>query len=637
MALDFGSGALSTGTSLLGAGLGIASQFGNGGLAPGAEQSHINTSSVLNPWMSQQWQNAFGAQNAAANRTAGQAVAGFTPAQLQAMQGIQGSIGYGMPALGQAQGNAQTLAGGIGPQQIQNFMNPFTQSAVQSTLNTMNQQKAQQDAAISGQASLSNAFGGDRSAVAQALNDQNWDLAEGQTISGLNNSGFQNAMQGAFQNQNAQLAGNSQFQNAILNNIGANTAQYQNLLGVGNQQQGLAQQQANWPIMAAQIMGQNLNPNTGSTQIGTKNFGTMQNPITGALTGLQGGLQWGNAINQGLQGLGGAGQALGGLSQAFGGSGSGLWGGPSANDVQGGYGMTGDPTQYFQDPSSIDASTASGWDPTAYSNDYFGSGGFNSAGGEAANQLPEVTVNGQAIPDQVASDAQSTNNSALAGYNASQPNSQPGFGVGSALGDASNALNIYTGLQRGGISGYGGAALGMAKLGSNLSGTQIPGLGVAGSALGIYNGIRQGGVMGSATAALDTAQLLGGVGQLAGGTAAGGLGSLAMIGAYAGPIGLALAPVLYGMSKPAVQVTGQWVNNDVGGLQQQLSSSDPSTRANAQITLASQLSNESLKATPQLWQLAQQYGVRPISQMFGNVAGGHGGSGSSQRPNGNQL
>jgi hypothetical protein len=376
MALDFGSGSLlNTGTNLIGAGLGLASQLGNGGLAPGATQSHINQQTTIAPWMQQQWQNAFGLQNAAANRTPGQAIAGFTPAQLQAMQGIQGSVGYGMPALQQAQGNAQQLAGGVGQQQIQNFMNPFTQSAVQSTLNTMNQQRDQQNAAISGQASQANAWGGDRSAVAQALNNQNWDLAEGNTISNLNNQGYQSAVNSALNNQYASLAGNSQFQNAIINNIGANTAQYQNLLGVGNQQQGLQQQYASWPVQAAQIAGMNLNPATGSTTIGTNNLGTMQNPITGALAGLNGGLQFGNGLAQ-LLGGGIPSGALSNFSSAFGGTPPNLWSGPSAADLQGGYGMTGDPTSFFSNPSINDtaAYTASGWDPTNF--DFGGTGPY---------------------------------------------------------------------------------------------------------------------------------------------------------------------------------------------------------------------------------------------------------------------
>jgi hypothetical protein len=68
-------------------------------------------------------------------------------------------------------------------------------------------------------------------------------------------------------------------------------------------------------------------------------------------------------------------------------------------------------------------------------------------------------------------------------------------------------------LNRGGVAGYGGAAMSGASLYNNLygnnNGSAIPGVGAAGNVLGIYNGLRQGGVAGYGGAALNTAQLAG--------------------------------------------------------------------------------------------------------------------------------
>jgi hypothetical protein len=140
-------------------------------------------------------------------------------------------------------------------------------------------------------------------------------------------------------------------------------------------------------------------------------------------------------------------------------------------------------------------------------------------------------------------------------------------------------------------------------------------LGAAGGALGLYNGLKQGGALGYTNAALSAANMASGIGTLAGGTAAGGLGALASIGAYAGPIGLALAPILYGMQSKPVQVSGQWLNKATSGLKQGLNSKDSGTQANTAMQLASMLDNSSLKGNPQLEALAAQYGIKPISQM----------------------
>ena len=393
---------------LLGAGLGVASQFsGPNGLAPGATQSNLPS------WMQGQWQGAFGAQNAAANRTAGQAVAGLTPAQLQAMQNIQNSVGFGMGDLQQAQNNASGLAGGVGASQIQNFFNPYQQSAVNSTVATLQRSQAQQDANIASQANMANAWGGDRSAVAQGLNDQNYDMAISNAVANLNNSGYQNAVTSAMQNQAGQLAGNAQLQQAILNRINTQSGQNQQLLGVGNQQQQQNQNVANWPIESAQIMGQNLNNGVGGQQ------GTIQNPISGAIAGLQGGLQFGNSLSQLLYGNNGQngsnGNGSGGgqnpsgiinqLRSLYGSSGSSLGGAAGAGSYGAGGSSIGYATDQFGVPTGF-SGAGSGLQLGGYSSgagtdlgsmfdtnqgllgsDYgslFSSAGGEAAGGDAA-------------------------------------------------------------------------------------------------------------------------------------------------------------------------------------------------------------------------------------------------------------
>lgn len=95
---------------------------------------------------------------------------------------------------------------------------------------------------------------------------------------------------------------------------------------------------------------------------------------------------------------------------------------------------------------------------------------------------------------------------------------------GSGLNAASSAFNIYNGLNRGGVSGYGGAATAGASLYNqvygNGNGAAIPYVGPASNILGIYNGIKQGGVMGYGGAAINAANLANQAGLL--GSGAGG-------------------------------------------------------------------------------------------------------------------
>lgn len=544
-------------TSLIGAGLGLASQFNPNtpGLAPGSTQSQLPS------WMSGQWQNAFNAQNTAAAQAQ---VSPFTQAQQQAMQNIQNSVGYQMPAIQQAQATAGNLAQGVGAQQIQNFMSPYQQSAIQGTLNTMEQQRQQQDANINSQANAAGAWGGDRSAVANNLNDQSWNLSEGNVIGNMENSGYQNAVQSALGNQAAQLAGNQQFSNVIGQNINANTAQNQNLLTIGNQQQAQNQNVANLPFLRSQVIGQNLNPNVGGQQ------GYAQNPVTGAIAGLQSGLQLGNGINQllggnnGTAGFGAAGQIA---NQALG-------YGANAGGISGEFtGNTNDPTYYNANQQGFVNSADNNlqqFELPSYSDQYTPPGYFSGAGGQAAN-LGEMTAG---VP-------QYTDNAAVAGYSTAPSLGDPGMadvngiqqpnfnissggssgmsGAGQALSGAGNAMNIYQGLQRGGVSGYGSAALNAATLAAKtgvLPSAAAQYIGPAGNVLGLYNGIKSGTTSGYINAASNAA-VLGETGAIMGTTGAG----LGAASAAAGIAALPLAVAAYGASKPAYTLDASWWGN----------------------------------------------------------------------------
>lgn len=273
----------------------VVGSVANAALNGGGSQSQQSSQQQMPPWMQNQWQTVINMGNTAANRSASQAVAPLNANQNQAFANAQTMYGSGQQGMGMAGGmDTNVMQAGISPQSIQNYMNPYTSSVVNTTLGQMQQQENNQDAAINSQATAANAFGGNRAAVAQALNNQQWTNAMGQTAASLNNQGFMNAGQLAAQNAATQLQGANQLQNNILGSQQLLMGQNQNLLNAGNQQQQQSQNVANWPIQAAQIAGAALNPGVGGTVQSSGQYG---NYMTGLQSGMMGANMGNNLMN----------------------------------------------------------------------------------------------------------------------------------------------------------------------------------------------------------------------------------------------------------------------------------------------------------------------------------------------------
>ena len=163
---------------------------------------------------------------------AGKEVAGFTPMQQQAFQGIgglqmpgqydtatQAITGAGLGTLGTAQqagglanqalgygANAASMAGlGYGaqgaynqaatdPRMVQAFMNPYVQASLNPQLQVLAQQTGIQSAQQQGAATSSGAFGGSRAALQSALTQQAGNLAAQQAIGQGYNQAYDQAM-----------------------------------------------------------------------------------------------------------------------------------------------------------------------------------------------------------------------------------------------------------------------------------------------------------------------------------------------------------------------------------------------------------------------------------------------------------
>ena len=148
-----------------------------------------------------------------------QAYAGAQPYQ-------EVATGLGLSGANAVNPNALTA------QNINQYMSPYLSSVVGTTMANLRQQQAEEQSKILGNQITSGAFGGDRGRIAQANLARQQELATGQTVAGLMNQGYGQALTTAQQQQAQQLA-------AEQANRAARATTAQQLAAIG--QQGFAQ------------------------------------------------------------------------------------------------------------------------------------------------------------------------------------------------------------------------------------------------------------------------------------------------------------------------------------------------------------------------------------------------------------
>ena len=188
-----------------------------------------------------------------------QFVAKQDPLQAQAQTLATQGIGAYQPFLNQAQA-AQTTAGGLtGPTAFRQFMSPYQQDVIDTTLREFDVQAQKGLPALAAQAINAGAFGGGREGVQRAEYQQASDRNRAALQAQLLQQGFGQSQQLAQQALRNQLNLAGQQQAFLGQDVGALTT-----LGAQNQalqqaqlqaQQQLAQQQLNQPLTAAQQYG----------------------------------------------------------------------------------------------------------------------------------------------------------------------------------------------------------------------------------------------------------------------------------------------------------------------------------------------------------------------------------------------
>jgi hypothetical protein len=168
-------------------------------------------------------------------------VAPLNPVQTGAIQKTQEYANLAQPYYNLGTGLTLAGAGAANPEQLDigQYMSPYLGSVVGSTLANLQQQQQQEQSALKGTAIGAGAFGGDRSGIAQANLARQQELATGQTVSGILNQGYGQALSTAQQQQGVNL-GAQQANLARFAQAGQGIAG----LGAGAQQAGLSGAQA---------------------------------------------------------------------------------------------------------------------------------------------------------------------------------------------------------------------------------------------------------------------------------------------------------------------------------------------------------------------------------------------------------
>lgn len=199
----------------------------------------------------------------------GQRVADLPTGQLANINALQQNVGATNPAFAYAQNAAagltnyqpgQVNAGQLSGTDLSSYMNPFTQSVIQSGMNAIDAQRMQALNQVGDQAIRTGAFGGSRQGVVEGVTNAAAANQAGQLASQLMAQNFGQAQSAAQNDINRNLQAQQLNQQAGLQGAGLNLSaanQLGNLAGAGQQsflsglQAALAGQQA--------LQGQNQN------------------------------------------------------------------------------------------------------------------------------------------------------------------------------------------------------------------------------------------------------------------------------------------------------------------------------------------------------------------------------------------
>ena len=141
------------------------------------------------------------------NPYTGQLVANLDPVTQSGISNVNSAYGMAQPYYNQAAQYAQAGAAAITPDQIAAYQNPYQQQVIDATRANMNENNAQQQSQLRGNAALKGALGGDRAGVAGAELARQQKLAQDPVIAQMYSQGYDKSLGAAQADRAAQAQG----------------------------------------------------------------------------------------------------------------------------------------------------------------------------------------------------------------------------------------------------------------------------------------------------------------------------------------------------------------------------------------------------------------------------------------------
>lgn len=257
----------------------------------GTKNATSTATTTLPSWVQSAYQNVLGQAGQTASQPYTPYTGGFTPAQQTGVSNLTNLQGAGNSNFQQANGAVNSA---LTPsyQTVGNYMSPYIGSVVNATMQNMQEQNAQQQQGVIGNAITKGAYGGNRVGVAQGELARQQGLANNQTIAGLYNDAYQQALTA---NQGQQQLGLQGAQ--TLGQLGQTQSetginQANALFGAGTQQQGFDYSQylnqQGFPYQQAAYLSSivgGLGPSAGGTTTESKPQGNIISELLGAVLG----------------------------------------------------------------------------------------------------------------------------------------------------------------------------------------------------------------------------------------------------------------------------------------------------------------------------------------------------------------
>lgn len=271
---------------------------GVGALAGGIGGSKGQKSGGMPKFVKKQFKRGYAGLNDAAARAPTEAIAGLNADQNAGFNMIRSNIGLGAGSIQEALDKYRAASGGVGADQINKFMNPYTSSVIDAGVADIERARAREMLSINAQSEAAGAFGGDRDVVARALAGEQYGRQINDLVSGLRFSGWNSAVDSAFRNNAATTAGAGGMLNAVNAQRDAAYGDAAAQIGVGDTIRDYDQSLLDYPLKMAMMQINAAGAGSGASRSTTTGGG-----VSGAMSGIVGGANTGGQIYDVLKGI----------------------------------------------------------------------------------------------------------------------------------------------------------------------------------------------------------------------------------------------------------------------------------------------------------------------------------------------